>query len=299
MSDTIPCCLYDVFAERPFSGERVAVFSEATRLAPEEMEHLARELGAPATAFVTNCAASRLDARFFGPLGELEFSAGAALSAVAELARQGKLTLADGKGTTRLFCRAGEFSLSVELHPVAETRVSIEFSGIRFAPYRHRRELLAGCLGLEATQLPPGWPLAMACAGRWALVVPVDSRATLEAARPDFASLAELNRKIGVSLTQLYTFSGPSAFHGRALSPASGVFECAASGAGFAACAALLARENSLRLTPPLSIVEASAGAAEGRPAAARLEVRHGSGVESVRLFATVVRMGEGSLRPS
>lgn len=299
MSDTSPYCLYDVFAERPFSGQGTAVFPDAARLAPEEMENLGRELGLPAVAFVTNCAASRLDMRFFGPAGELEFSAGAALAAVAELARQNKLALADGKSAARLFCRAGEYPLSAQLHPVAETQVSIEFPGLRFAPYRHRRELLAGCLGLEATQLPPGWPLAMTCAGRWALVVPVDTRATLEAARPDFTALAELNRKIGVGLTQLYTFSGPAAFYGRTLSPATGVFEAAASGAGFAACAALLARENSLRLTPPLSTIEVAAGEALERPAAARLEVRHERGVESVLLSATTVRMGEGSLRPS
>jgi PhzF family phenazine biosynthesis protein len=298
MSEMAAFCICDVFAERLSAGERAAVFAGAARLSPEEMDGLSRELGLPAAAFVTNCAGGRLDARFFGPRGELEFSAAGALAAAAELARQGRIPLAEDRGSLRLFCRAGDFPLAVQVHPVAETEVSIEFTGIRFAPYRHRRELLAGCLGLEATQLPPGWPLSMVCAGRWALVAPVDTRATMEAARPDFLALAELNRKIGVSLTQLYTFSGPASFYARTLAPATGVFEAAASGSGFAACAALLARENSLRLTPPLSVIEAAAGEALERPAATRLEVRHGSAVESVRLSASVVRAGEGALRP-
>jgi len=168
----------------------------------------------------------------------------------------------------------------------------------RFADFGYRIELLAGALGLDAYSIPASNPMGLAYTGLWALVVPVVSRAVIDAARPDFAALADLNRKVGCASTHLYTQIGPNRIYCRDFSPAVGVPEDPVTGSAMGATAALLVREKAIDLTPPVTRIEAEQGHALGRAGRAFIDVRHGSaGPEQVRVSGTAVEVFTGRIR--
>jgi trans-2,3-dihydro-3-hydroxyanthranilate isomerase len=82
----------DVFTDRPFAGNRLAVVPDADELEPAEMQTLAAELGLSETTFVLE-GSSRL--RIFTPTAELPLAGHPVVGAVVELGRLGRL--ADGE----------------------------------------------------------------------------------------------------------------------------------------------------------------------------------------------------------
>src|SRR5215470_15681759 len=97
-------CLVDVFTNRPFGGNQLAVFPDARGLAPETMQALAKELNLSESAFVLPAqdAASDYRVRFFTPAVELPMAGHPTVGTAYVLAREGLIRL-DSPETTILF----------------------------------------------------------------------------------------------------------------------------------------------------------------------------------------------------
>src|SRR5919199_3567260 len=101
----------EVFTDRPFTGNPLAVVFGGEALAGEQMQAIAREFHLSETAFVlpptTADATYRL--RIFTPEAELPFAGHPSVGAAWTLARLGRL----GRGTVRQSCGAGVVPLQV------------------------------------------------------------------------------------------------------------------------------------------------------------------------------------------
>src|SRR3954453_2402486 len=100
---TVTYEIVDVFTDRPFAGNPLAVVFDAAALAADQMQTLAREFNLSETVFVLPSASATYRARIFTPDTELPFagppSVGPAVTAVRRgLAEPGSLIQECGAG---------------------------------------------------------------------------------------------------------------------------------------------------------------------------------------------------------
>ncbi len=296
-AESVDVQLIDAFSDRAFAGNPAGVVLDAAELDEAQMQQMAREINASETVFLVGRGDDDWRARYFTPTQEVDFCGHATLALGAALAWAGRVEPAEPPARIALVVPAGDIALDLRPHPATGVEVTMTQAPPRFADFGYRIELLAGALGMESYQIPPSWPLGLAYTGLWALVVPVVSREAIDAARPDFAALADLNNKLGAASTHLYTHAGPNKLYCRDFSPAVGVAEDPFTGSAMGATAALLVREDAVDTSPPTTRLEAEQGQALGRPGQARLEVDHGdAGPISVRLTGTAALSLEGRL---
>ena len=60
----------DVFTDRVFGGNPLAVFTDAGAIPPDTMQRIARELNLSETVFVTGAEGTSFDVRIFTPASE-------------------------------------------------------------------------------------------------------------------------------------------------------------------------------------------------------------------------------------
>ena len=90
----------DVFTDRVFGGNPLAVFPDAEGIAPETMQRIARELNLSETVFVTGAEGASFHVRIFNPLFELPFAGHPTVGTAMLLAMTGRAPA--GERVTRL-----------------------------------------------------------------------------------------------------------------------------------------------------------------------------------------------------
>ena len=110
---------YDVFTDRRFRGNQLAVFPEAAGLPAETMQQIAREIGFAETTFVTAAERAGADVRMriFTPGSELPMAGHPVVGSTFALARAGAIA----PGRT-------DWTFGLNIGP---TPVSLEWSGAR------------------------------------------------------------------------------------------------------------------------------------------------------------------------
>jgi trans-2,3-dihydro-3-hydroxyanthranilate isomerase len=79
----------DAFARRPFAGTPCVVLPDASGLADEQMQAVAREVNLPETAFVLSSVWADFRVRYFTPRSELLFAGHATIATALTLAEEG------------------------------------------------------------------------------------------------------------------------------------------------------------------------------------------------------------------
>ena len=232
----------DVFTDRRFAGNPLAVVLEAEGLGTEQMQTVANEFNLPETVFVLPAEDTkhRARCRIFTPKRELPFAGHptvgtAVLLATLDGGKAGEFVLEEKIGLIR--CRVtpradgGEASFTL---PVLPTPVA--------APPPN--ETLAAALGLDVADIGAG-DLSPSCwsAGNPFLFVPLGSIDAVRRASPDLAAF----RALAPTFPGLFVFSRETAekgndFHARMFAPAMGIMEDPATGSAVAAFAGLLGR---------------------------------------------------------
>jgi|SRR6185312_13336747 len=232
----------DVFTDRRFAGNPLAVVLEADGLGTEEMQAVANEFNLPETVFVLppDEPKHRARCRIFTPKRELPFAGHptvgtAVLLATLDGGKTPDFVLEEKVGLIR--CRVtagkggGEASFAL---PVLPTEVT--------APPPNAT--IAAALGLDAADIGAG-DLSPSCwsAGNPFLFVPVGSLDAVRRAAPDLAAF----RALAPAFPGLFVFSRQTAekgndFHARMFAPAMGIIEDPATGSAVAAFAGLLGR---------------------------------------------------------
>ncbi|GAB7041894.1 MULTISPECIES: PhzF family phenazine biosynthesis protein [Catenuloplanes] len=158
---TVPYEIVDVFTDRPFAGNPLAVVFGADLLGTAQMAALAREFNLSETVFVLPPSAAAPDAtyraRIFTPASELPFAGHPSVGAAVTVTRRGLAA----PGTLRQECGAGVLEIEVSAHgearltggtptlgPERDPAPLLEIAGLTAADLAGHPPRTAGC-GLE------------------------------------------------------------------------------------------------------------------------------------------------------
>jgi trans-2,3-dihydro-3-hydroxyanthranilate isomerase len=106
----------DVFTDRPFAGNPLGVFPEATGLSSDQMQRIAGELNLSETAFVLPPDGSGADfrLRIFTPRAELPFAGHPTVGTAVALAGIGAVTLRSGRADIVFAEEVGPIRVAIE-----------------------------------------------------------------------------------------------------------------------------------------------------------------------------------------
>jgi PhzF family phenazine biosynthesis protein len=276
----------DVFTERPFLGNPVAVVLDAEGLDDAAMQRIAAWMNLSETTFVLPSERADYRVRIFTPRGELPFAghptlgtAHAVLEAGIAAPRDGALMQECVAGLIRL--RVGESGITARVPtPKVIRELAVQPDEIARAL---RSPLSEGAPPL-AVDLGPVWVIAR-----------LESVAALAALEPDFAAVEALSRAMGVTGITAFAIDGSPRAEARvqlrSFLPASGILEDPVCGSCNAAVGAYLGATGLLARTG--STYVAAQGAALGRDGRVTVEVR----AREVSIGGRAVTVIDGEMR--
>ena len=292
--------LLDVFTDRVFGGNPLAVFPEAPPLDDATMQRIAAELNLSETVFVYPAERPDSDARLriFTPRMELPFAGHPTVGTsivLAELGLVPALRPGGQPGLLRLHENAGVVRVVVERRPAgiyAELQVP-QAPRLESAPLA--RAVLADLIGLMPSDLaPPPHDPCTASAGVPFLIIPLASTSALERAQLD-ASLWKAHVADAWAPHVYVLHHEHARIRARMFAPAMGITEDPATGAAAAALPAYLTRH--LSTAPGTHKWTIFQGAEINRPSQLdlRFEVTE-TGIGDVFVGGYAARVGEGRL---
>ena len=278
--------VYDVFTDRRFAGNPLAVVIDGPMVPDDALQAVAREFGFSETTFVfpPDDDATTARVRIFTPQAELPFAGHPIIGTAIALADDGGATgqtLGLGIGPVRTTVTRGRDG--------APARASF---GMR--QRLDRRDWPDAALAAAVGGLAPGdiaGPVEIASVGLPFLMVPLGDADALDRAVPDRAAALRLAGAGGPVGVLFYVRDGSSVAQ-RMFAPTEGIDEDPATGSATAALGALLAARDDAPLT--LSVAQ---GVAVGR--ASDIEVTaapSGDGLTDIRVSGAAVRVMEGRL---
>lgn len=297
----------DVFTDRPFGGNPLAVFPEAEGLGTEEMQCLAREMNLSETTFVLPPDAPGADfkVRIFTPAREVPFAGHPVVGTHWVLAHLGRVQLQEP--VTRVRFQLGAGVLPADLHVTAGQVERVVMTQARPAFLAVLQELgdLAAGLGLDPDAIRgTGLLPQVVSTGYPQLMVPVRSLAevqSLDAGRLDASALNRVCRALATECVAVFateTEHPESNVHVRMFAPLLGVPEDPATGSANGGLGAYLVKRRVVPLTEPTVYIRSEQGSEIGRPSTLYVEVDHRRGEpHTVRVGGQVVPVAEGVMR--
>ena len=287
----------DVFADRPLTGNPLAVVPQARGLCDSIMRKIAREFNQAETTFLFSPEAESASWRLrsLTAAGQEVFGAGHnALGAWWWLAQSGALKLNDGRNS--FVQEIGDHRLPVDVHWDGCNVISVTLTQTPpvFGAICEDLNNLAESLGLEQADLvSPLFPAQVISTGAAHLLVPLRNRLAVDRACPDSQRLVKTLQSIGGQGCYLFcldTVSTLSAAYARFFNPTVGIIEDSATGSAAGPLACQLIARGIVKYAKTISIEQ---GYAMGRPSLLSVEVCDGG----VRLAGRCVLSGEGYLR--
>jgi trans-2,3-dihydro-3-hydroxyanthranilate isomerase len=297
----------DVFTDRPFGGNPLAVFPDAEGLTAEEMQCLAREMNLSETTFVFPPQAATADfaVRIFTPAKELPFAGHPVVGTHWVLAHLGRVGLQEP--VRRVHLELGVGVLPADLHVAGgrvEQVVMTQDQPAFLAKMEDVSELSEGLGLLPEAITETGLPVQVVSTGVPQMMVPVRSLAevkVLDASQLNVAALSRACRAVGTECVMVFSFETerPEAtVHTRVFAPLLGVPEDPATGSANGALGAYLVHHHAVPVTAPTTRILSEQGAELGRPSTLRVEVdRRGGEITAVRVGGQVVPVLEGVVR--
>jgi trans-2,3-dihydro-3-hydroxyanthranilate isomerase len=290
----------DVFTERQFGGNPLAVVLDAQGLSTEQMQSIAAEFNYAETTFVLppQSADHTAQIRIFTPRSELPFAGHPNVGTAYVLAGIDP----SQPGSRRLTFEERAGLVPVDVLTNESQVIGAELTAPEALSHKSRvsADRVARCVGLAAADFRTDVrPPEIISVGLPFLVAELKSRDALRRARPELAAHRELLPLDGADGIYVYTRdvagSDPSCdVAARMFAPLDGIVEDPATGSATAAVAALLAEDS--RSTNGEIQLRFVQGVEMGRPSLllTRAHKRDGK-VERVHVGGRCVRMMEGS----
>jgi trans-2,3-dihydro-3-hydroxyanthranilate isomerase len=198
---------YDVFTDRPLTGNQLAVFTEPAGLTADGMARITREMNFSECTFVFPAEEPGTDVRLriFAPEAELPFAGHPVIGSTFALAQVGRVKPAQERIV---------FGLGI-----GPTPVDLEWKGreLTFAwmtqrpphygPSLEGRDRIASILGLEPAAVREGLPAQEISCGLPFVFVPLVSRAAVDRCVVDPRSRDAAFRAAGFARRELFVFS--------------------------------------------------------------------------------------------
>lgn len=305
----------DVFTDKVFSGNPLAVFPDADEIDERVMQQIAREMNLSETVFVTGSRDERAlrRLRIFTPTTELPLAGHPVVGAWNVLARPeyGGIVSAPANGTGVVRVEhelgVGVLPVDVEFMNGAVSRVVMTqgaFVAGAIVTEEDERAEIAASLGLKIEDLDAELPIQTIATGIPTLAVPVSSLDLLGSCQPDYARIRTAHTNLDAF--SLYAFTREThrltaAAHARLFAPDMGVAEDPATGSAAGSLGAYLVYHSAID-----SRFRIDAGAHEfiveqgdfiHRPSRIAVGVTGGAGViAETRVGGSSVVVAEGEL---
>ena len=292
----------DVFTDRPFGGNPLAVFPEARGISDQRMQQVAREMNLSETVFVLPSEDSRhtRKLRIFTPGTELPFAGHPTVGTAFVLAAIGEIPLAGAE--TRIVFEEGVGPVPVLIQAEDGKPIFSQLTAAKLpevGPPPPSIPDLAAMLSLEPADLLDGdnAPEAVSC-GVPFLYIPLRDRDAVRRAR----LRTDLWEKLvaGFWATEVYVFARDPELPGshvrsRMFAPRMGIVEDPATGAATASFGGYLASRSPERDGTLRWVIEQ--GFEMGRPSILHLEADKRDGqVTAVRVGGSSVLVSEGRM---
>lgn len=279
----------DVFTDRAFGGNPLAIVHGAERLDDARMQAIAREFNLSETVFVTRFGAARAEAelRIFTPGAELPFAGHPNVGAAARLAAR-----LPGVERLTLHNRAGQVAARVMRDSSGAPVGAVIAAPRAFALADDvATTTVAACAALPEDAVAVARHAPVLCgAGTPFVVAELSGIAALEAAAPDASAFRRLLPGPGLLL---YAPAGEGRVRARMFHPGVGVAEDPATGSAACALVGLLLH---LDAGAPSGRVRIAQGQEIGRPSIIEAEAERRDGAIRVAVGGGVVPVSEGWL---
>ena len=294
----------DVFTDRQFGGNQLAVFTDAAGLDAVTMQSIAREMNYSETTFLLPAEqGGDYRVRIFTPAVELPFAGHPLVGTGYVVVAEGMSPLLEPSTTVRLETGVGEIRVEIASQGgrPGHTRMTQPLPEVRGQFGDHER--LAAALGIDAAAInSTGLPAEAIYNGLAVLIVPVDSLATVRRLQFDGLALTRISHEAGAQTVLIFTretVESDSTVHCRVAAPAAGVLEDPATGSANGPLGFYLIRHGLVE-PRPLTRIISEQGYEMNRPGKLHIELEvdsaAGNQVTGVRVGGGVVISGRGEI---
>jgi trans-2,3-dihydro-3-hydroxyanthranilate isomerase len=291
----------DVFTDRVFGGNPLAVFLDGQGLSDAEMAAIAKEMNLSETVFLLpptrpDCAAKL---RIFTPGRELAFAGHPTIGTAWVLATRGMLS--SGAREATLEEGIGPVPVRLEGDPRSPNFIWMTHGAAIFGEPQADRAGFAAALGLTEEDLLPGAPIVTGSTGSAFLYIPLRDRATVDRAALDVSRILALftdRSAVGVFVFAPDPDPAAGRVYSRMFPPhTSGIPEDPATGSASGPLGAYLLRHNLVARAPEVLVVSEQ-GTKMGRQSFLHIRLRPGTGdAVAIEVGGGTVPVLEGVLR--
>ncbi|UFJ39464.1 PhzF family phenazine biosynthesis protein [Brevibacillus humidisoli] len=301
---TLAYTLTDVFTDRIFGGNQLAVFTQPPALSTGEMQAIARELNLSETVFVyePDHARHHRKLRIFTPDIELPMAGHPTIGTAYVLANEGLIETVEGENVWVFEEGVGDITVIVQKENGRIGKIEMFQPTPVFGEVFHNKQSAAELLSLAVEDIRQDLPIQTVSTGVPFLFIPVQSLAAMRRIhfRPDvwqegFAT-DEHTRHIFAFAVE--TENADSDVHSRMFAPAMGIREDPATGGASGPLGVYLVEHG---VVPPavqgVYEIRSEQGLEMGRPSLIDITVvKHGHEYKQVKVGGTSVKVGEGKL---
>lgn len=291
----------DVFTNRPFGGNPLAVFTNGRDLPTETMQAIAREMNLSESAFVlpADDPAHAYRVRIFTPGRELPMAGHPTVGTSFVLAREHMIDLT--RDRTVLILEEGVGDIPVEINSTDGDPGMIWMTqpAPQFGERAGDVDAVADMLSLPPSAIDTRYPMEVVSTGVPMFFVPLVG---LEAARAVSVNRQAFERLMpAFGTSELFVFTTEveypgSTVHSRMFAPELGISEDPATGAASGPLGAYLVRYGIVPASPVAYIVSEQ-GIEMGRPSFIHIQIeRQGDEIVRVQVGGECVYMGDGFL---
>lgn len=292
--------LVDVFTDRAFGGNPLAVFADAGELPTELMQAIAKELNLSETTFVVPPRNAQDDfrVRIFTPTSELPMAGHPTVGTAYVLARLGKIARSESATKVNFEEGVGTIPVTVSFKDGAPDFIEMQQPLPTFGPRIMDVEKVAEMLSLEAEAISAtGLPVEVVSCGVPFLYVPLKNLEAVRRARFRLDVWEKALRDVVPPevfvFTQEVENSG-STVHSRMFAPAFGIVEDPATGAASGPLGCYLVHYNVVASAPRAEIISEQ-GIEMNRPSFIRISIEQDDGeITRVAISGQCVLMGGG-----
>ena len=242
----LPFYQVDVFTDRPFAGNPLAVFPEAEGVSAVQMQAIASEMNLSETTFVTAPeAGGDARVRIFTPALELPFAGHPSVGTACELVRLGMVAAQEPVTRVVLELDVGPTVVEVAVREGVPVSATVH----QRAPIFHApaaRGSVAAVLGLDLDDLHPEFDPVPVDTGLCYTIIPLASQRALARVSLDLQLAADFERRHAEIYPCAFTGQDEPWIEARGLFPFAGITEDPATGSAAGPLAAYMAREGVL-----------------------------------------------------
>ncbi len=296
---------YDVFTDTLFEGNQLAVFIDARGLSGTQMQTITKEMNFSECTYILPAEAAGTDVRMriFTPGTELPMAGHPTIGSTFALAHLGVI-------------KTGQASFVFGLG-VGPTKVELTWEGDRLsfawmdqrtpefrAPVSPRADIIRS-VGLDPSAVDAtGLPIEEVSCGNAFVLVPVKTRAAVDAAEADLAAMRKLKSAfpgghVGVLFFSTEPVDAKVTVYSRMFAPSAGIVEDPATGSAAGPLGSYLVKHGVVKGSQMQDMVNLQ-GVVMGRPSRLHMRITEKDGaIARVQVGGKSVMVGEGEIHLS